>query len=137
MFRQRQSIACFLALWLAFVTTAAGAATLPPSGEVNGLRGHILLRELGEQLLVLDVRTPAEFARGHVPGALHIPVQELEKRLGEIPGDRPVLLVCRTGRRAVIAYNILVTARPDMIRSGLWRLKATPVYRPDGSFVFR
>jgi len=137
MVMQRGGIAFFLALWLAFVMTSAGAADLPPSGEVDGPQGHALMRELGEQLLVLDVRTPAEFVRGHVPGALLVPVQGLEERLGEIPGDRPVLLVCRTGRRVVTAYNILATARPDMIRSGLWRLKATPVYRPDGSFVFR
>ena len=136
MFMQRGSIVFFLALWLAFAAVA-GAATLPPSGEVDGQQGHALMRELGEQLLVLDVRTPAEFARGHVPGALHIPVQELEQRLDEIPRDRSVLLVCRTGRRAVTAYNILARARPEMVRLGLWRLRATPVYRPDGSFVFR
>jgi len=121
---------------LVFATIAAGAAELPPSGEVNASQGHALMHELGERLLVLDVRTPEEFAQGHVPGALLIPVRELEKRLGEIPGDRPVLLLCRTGKRVVTAYDILAKARPEMIHLGLWRLNATPRYSQDGSFVF-
>jgi hypothetical protein len=126
-----------LALWLVLtVATAGGAADLPPSGAVDGAQGHALMKELGERLLVLDVRTHEEFATGHIPGALFIPVQELEKRLEEIPGDTPVLILCRTGVRAAKAYEMLARARPEMLRSGLWHLKAAPVYRQDGSFVF-
>jgi rhodanese-related sulfurtransferase len=137
MITQHKGRAFFLAVWLFFAAIVAGAANLPPSGKVDGPQGHALMNDLGERLLVLDVRTPEEFAQGHVPGALLISVLELEKRLGEIPGGRPVLLVCHTGRRVVIAYEILAKARPDMIRSGLWHLKATPEYKPDGNFVFR
>jgi phage shock protein E len=59
--------------------------------------------------LWVDVRTPAEFAQGHVRGALHIPVAEIEARRHELAahGDRPIALYCRTGRRSSIALNTL------------------------------
>jgi rhodanese-related sulfurtransferase len=40
---------------------------------------------------VIDVRGADEYAAGHVPGAIHIPADELPRRLGEIPRDRPVV----------------------------------------------
>ena len=86
--------------------------------------------------MVLDVRTPEEFAQGHVPGVLLIPVQELEARWREIPEDRPVLIICRTGRRAAAAYDMLLRLRPDAVKTGLWYLKAVPEYKADGTFVF-
>ena len=112
------------------------AADQPVSGPVSGPEAHALMKSLGDRLLVLDVRTREEFAQGHVPGALLIPVQELETRLGEIPTDRPILILCRTGRRAAAAYNMVNSVRPEAAAIGLWYLKATPEYRPDGTFVF-
>ena len=136
MIMQARCIAVALILWLTFIPLVAGIADLLPSGAVDRPQGHSLLENLGEQLLVLDVRTPQEFAQGHVSRALLIPLPELEKRLGKIPIDRPILIVCRTGRRAAIAYDVLTKARPEMLRSGLWCLKATPSYRHDGNFIF-
>ncbi len=57
--------------------------------------------------LVLDVRTPAEFAAGHVPGAVLIPHDQLASRLSEIDGDRHVLVYCRSGARAGQAEQVL------------------------------
>jgi len=108
----------------------------PDRGSVNGTQGHALITSLGAKLLILDVRTREEFNQGHVPGAVLIPVQELALRLGELPADRPVLLICRTGRRAQNAYDILVAAMPQMLETGLWHLAATPIYKTDGTFVF-
>ena len=65
-------------------------------------------------LLVLDVRTPAEYAQGHLDDAVNIPVDELEARLGEIPADRPVLIHCRTGIRAERAYKLLREKKPEI-----------------------
>lgn len=63
-------------------------------------------------LVVLDVRTPQEFAEGHVPGAVNIPHDELASRLGELKGakDRDVVVYCRSGRRAGIALEVLEKA---------------------------
>jgi phage shock protein E len=56
---------------------------------------------------LLDVRTPAEFAEGHVPGAVNIPVQALESRAGEVPTDREVVVYCASGARATRAARML------------------------------
>ena len=57
--------------------------------------------------LLLDVRTPQEFASGHIPGAVNIAVEELAQRLSEVPQDTPVVLYCRSGNRSGQAAQIL------------------------------
>ncbi len=139
-FTRRLSLAALCAVLAAAVCAAApppaGGIFPPANGPVNGPDGRLLMEKFGGKLLVLDVRTPEEFSRGHVPGAMLIPVQELRERLGEIPADRPVLIVCRTGRRAEAAYGMLAASRPRLLETGLWYLAATPEYKPDGAFVF-
>lgn len=65
-------------------------------------------------LIVLDVRTPGEYAQGHLEGSMNIPVEELEGRLAEVPADRPLLIHCRTGIRAERAYNIIKEKKPEV-----------------------
>ena len=60
--------------------------------------------------VLLDVRTPGEFAQGHIPGALHIPVQELSQRLGELDPSVPHILYCRSGARSSHAASMLKAA---------------------------
>jgi rhodanese-related sulfurtransferase len=62
----------------------------------------------GAQLI--DVRTPAEFSAGAIPGALNIPVQELQGRLDEVARDRPVVVYCRSGGRSGNAKRMLNAA---------------------------
>ena len=57
---------------------------------------------------MLDVREPAELAAIKVPGALHIPLNQLRSRLGELPRDRDIHVVCRSGQRSYIATRILL-----------------------------
>ncbi len=57
---------------------------------------------------VLDVRQPPELAVEAVPGAVNIPLPELRKRLGELPRDREIHVVCRSGQRAYYATRILL-----------------------------
>jgi len=57
--------------------------------------------------LLLDVRTPEEFASGHVPGARNIPIQVLGQRLSEVPRDRAVIVYCESGRRSARAIDLL------------------------------
>ncbi|NJD53846.1 MAG: MBL fold metallo-hydrolase [Candidatus Methanoperedens sp.] len=59
------------------------------------------------ELFVLDVRKKEEYTGGHIPGAVNIYVGELEKRLSEVPPDRPVVSVCSTGNRSGIGASIL------------------------------
>lgn len=65
-----------------------------------------------KQITVIDVRTPAEFAAGHVPGAINIPHDQLGQRLQDLPAarDQPLLVYCRSGRRAGLAETELSDA---------------------------
>lgn len=60
-----------------------------------------------EGATLLDVREEYEWAAGHAPGAVHIPLRQLPARLGELPGHRPVLVICRSGRRSAEAAAVL------------------------------
>jgi len=57
--------------------------------------------------LILDVREPAEYAFDHIPGALSIPLGELENRINELPKDKTIYVVCRTGTRSDLAAQKL------------------------------
>lgn len=56
---------------------------------------------------VLDVRQPDEFRGGHIPGAKMIPLAELKSRQGELPRNRDILCVCRSGARSGAAARQL------------------------------
>jgi len=60
------------------------------------------------KVFLLDVREPKEIEEGgKLKGAVNIPVGELEKRLGEVPKDLPVVTICARGRRAAKAAELL------------------------------
>ena len=59
---------------------------------------------------LLDVRAPDEFARGHIPGAVNIPVDELRGRLNELPRDRRIAAYCQVGQRGYVATRVLLQA---------------------------
>jgi rhodanese-related sulfurtransferase len=60
-------------------------------------------------LVVLDVREPAEWADGHMPGARHIPMRQVSERLAEIPRDRRVALTCAGGTRSSLVASLLLS----------------------------
>ncbi len=62
--------------------------------------------QVDDAAYLLDVREPDEWAAGHAPGAHHLPMMELPARMGEIPTDTDVVVVCRSGGRSgqVVAY---------------------------------
>jgi len=62
----------------------------------------------GEDYIILDVRTLEEFGQGHLEGAVHIPVNELEGRLGELSKDKPIIVYCKSGGRSKTASDLLI-----------------------------
>jgi rhodanese-related sulfurtransferase len=60
-----------------------------------------------DECLVLDVRHPHEWEAGHIEGSVHLPLDQLGIRLGEVATDRPVVAVCRSGPRSVLAATYL------------------------------
>jgi rhodanese-related sulfurtransferase len=63
--------------------------------------------ELPEATTLLDVREDDEWAAGHAPEALHIPLGELAARLGELPENNTLFVVCRSGGRSARATTFL------------------------------
>jgi rhodanese-related sulfurtransferase len=55
---------------------------------------------LPEGVTLLDVREPDEWAAGHAPEAVHIPMGDIQARLGDLPADNEVYVVCRSGGRS-------------------------------------
>ena len=75
----------------------------------------ITTQELAERLsagkpLVLDVREPYEYAAGHVPGAVNVPLGTLGGRLGEFDANRETFVICEHGHRSVTAVGQLKRA---------------------------
>jgi len=81
---------------------AAKTETVTAAGLVHEV-------EEGKAPLIIDVRTPAEYADGHVPGAINIPYDEMEARASEISlhKEARIVLYCRSGRRSGIAAKTL------------------------------
>ena len=84
---------------------------------------------------VLDVRPPEEFAAGHLPGAVNIPIHELEKRLSELPKRKEVVAYCR-GPYCLMSYNAVALLRKKGVKArrleaGLpeWRSAGLPIER--------
>ena len=58
-------------------------------------------------IYVVDARTPGEYASGHFPGSVSIPLEQMKTRLAEIPKDKFIVVHCKTGGRGEIGYRIL------------------------------
>ncbi len=68
------------------------------------------LRELLGKVAIVDVRSPSEFGASHLPGAMSIPVGDVQQRLSEIPRDRLVVFICRSGARSMTASAVATRA---------------------------
>ena len=90
------------------------AAYLGARDELEPVTRQELARRLedGDRLVVLDVRPAAEYAAGHLPGAVSIPVGELRRRLEELPGDREIVAYCR-GPYCAFAHEAVAVLREE------------------------
>ncbi len=69
---------------------------------------------------IIDVRTPGEFAGGHIKGAINIPLQQLEKNISKINKSKPVITCCASGMRSGSAKSILKAKGYDVHNGGGW-----------------
>jgi rhodanese-related sulfurtransferase len=67
----------------------------------------VMSKDLPAGVYLLDVREDDEWAAGHAPDAVHIPVGALAERAGELPQDREVYVICRSGARSAYAAQAL------------------------------
>ena len=113
----------------------------------NVLTGELVLTgpdTLTEDMPVLDVRTPGEYAAGHMPNSLNIPHTQLRDRLGEVQawvdesvGDQPFVVMCAAGVRSWIGYRIVRHAgfNVTMLSGGIQTLRAWLGERADAVLV--
>lgn len=99
---------------------------------VQQLRQHL---HEGQSIQVIDVRSPGEYAAGHVPRATNIPLEQVEARLGDI-GPGPVAVICQSGRRASMACETLAQIHSDLLLveggTSAWQGAGFPVVAMSG-----
>jgi rhodanese-related sulfurtransferase len=110
-----------------FVTTQQGVASLPP--EISVAQAA---QKRDQGAFILDVREPSEWTQFHIPGATLIPLGNLPNRLSEVPKDREVVVVCRTGHRSAQGRDILTQAGFTNVTSmagGVteWQVQGLPI----------
>ena len=120
--------------WLAGGMSAWRSAAKPidrlPQFDPPALRRAVA----GGEVNVLDVRQPAEWAAGHIEGATYITGAEVPERLGDVPADGPVVVVCGTGFRSTVMASMLrANGRRDILNmSGgmsAWRSAGFPTVK--------
>jgi rhodanese-related sulfurtransferase len=70
--------------------------------------------ERHERMQLVDVRSPGEYAAGHIPGALNLPMEEAEARIEDLSKIGEVVLVCQSGSRASMTCEQLSDRMPDL-----------------------
>jgi rhodanese-related sulfurtransferase len=68
---------------------------------------HEALKSISKKDLILDVRTPQEFAAGHIPNAKNIPVDQVMNHAAELTRFETIYIYCRSGGRVMTACSIL------------------------------
>lgn len=85
-------------------TELARRAYLGPEDTAAVDTDELLRRLVSGDVVILDVRPGTEFAAGHLPGAINVPLEELAGRIGELPRDHEIVAYCR-GRYCVLAHD--------------------------------
>lgn len=103
--------------------------------RLDVVRAH---HELARGAVLVDVREDFEWAAGHPPEARHIPLRQLPQRVHEIPAHRPVLVICRSGRRSAEAARALaqsLAAEIANVEGGVvsWRQAGLPLVTDHGA----
>ncbi|WP_319582390.1 rhodanese-like domain-containing protein [uncultured Pseudodesulfovibrio sp.] len=90
------------------------------------------IKENPDAILLIDVRDPEEYAAGHFPSAINMPVDMVEKKAKEIPTDKPIVFSCASGARAGEAFYLFMDLRPDA--KDVYYLEATNSFGEDNSY---
>lgn len=121
------SLLLLLFLLCALPASAAGVR------NISAAEARALLIQ-NEQMIVLDVRTIGEYRQVRLDDAQLIPIDQLARRLGEIPANRPILLYCAVGYRSAEAANYLARKGFSQIYNmyggiSAWQVRGYPVQR--------
>ncbi len=109
-----------------------------PEGITGGAAAPVIEPADAERLaaqgkvVIVDVRKRSEWDEGHIAGALHVPLAELQQRMGEIPEGKPLVIHCESGGRSSVAASVLrARGRPDVsnLKGGIvaWEKSGLPI----------
>jgi phage shock protein E len=87
--------------------SGSGAGAPPPLEEWSAAELAAALADPERTVVLLDVRTPGEFVQGSLPGAVSMPLDEIDARHGELGPDAEIVCLCPNGERAAVAAVIL------------------------------
>ena len=98
---------------------------------------EIAVTDLPDDAVVLDVREPGEWARGHVPNAVHLPMGEVSDQLATLPKlDGPLPVVCRSGGRSAKVVEFLRVQGVDAVNvtggTQAWAAAGKPLAADEG-----
>lgn len=99
-------------------TTAAAAAPVLAAGKEKGSVSVASFEKIWKEnpasVMLVDVRDAKEFAQGTITGAVNLPINDLEKKIGALPTDKPVIFICGTGARSGEAFDMVQLLRPEV-----------------------
>ncbi len=98
-------LSCLMVLTMAVGCSGRGEADSQGAAQVSYEEAKQLIDD--GKVQVVDVRTAEEYAEGHIPDAVNIPLQDIESRLDELDASQAYLLVCRSGSRSAQAQSLL------------------------------
>ncbi len=112
------------------------SAIKPKSGKEEGsidiAEFEKIVKENPESIYLVDVRDADEFAKGSLKTAVNIPVDQLKKRIAELPADKPIVFICGTGARSGESFYMVQDNRPEM--KNVYYVEAGMTFKKDGSF---
>ena len=122
---------------MAGAASAVAAIVIEPGkdkGSISVASFERILKENPSQVLVVDVRDEKDVQKGTFPGAINIPMNQLEKKMAELPKDKPVVFTCSTGARSGEAYDTVMT-----LGSGVkaYFLDADVSFTPDNKYTIK
>jgi len=103
-------------------------------GSISNASFEKLAKGAPGAVLFIDVRDAKEFDRGHLKGAINIPISELEKKLDTLPTDKPVIFLCATGGRSGEAYDTTKMLRGEV---QAYFVDAEVSFGADGSYQIK
>ena len=120
---------------------AGGTAKVSASIEAGKEKGTItvasferIMKGNPDSLLLVDVRDAKEFKAGTIKGAINIPISDLEKMIGTLPKDKPIVFLCGTGARSGEAYDTAKLLRSEL---QVYFIDAAMKFNPDGTFSIK
>jgi rhodanese-related sulfurtransferase len=101
-------------------------------GSIDIAEFEKVMKESPESIFLVDVRDADEYAKGSPKTAVNIPVDQLKKRIAELPADKPVVFICGTGARSGESFYMVQDVRPEM--KNVYYVEAGMTFKKDGSF---